>query len=64
LWSIAFPGISTGIYGFPRDLAAAIAVREVLAFLPTSPNPDKVILVAFDDDGHAALQTALAGSIP
>ncbi len=57
--SIAFPGISTGIYGYPRDLAAAVAVREVRAFLADHPVPDKVILVAFDDDGHAALRAAL-----
>ena len=31
--SIAFPCISTGIYGYPKEDAAAIAVREVRAFL-------------------------------
>lgn len=62
LQTIAFPGISTGIYGFPRDQAAAIAIWEVRTFLANSPIPDKVILVAFDDESHAVLQTAFAAS--
>lgn len=61
LHSVAFPGISTGTYGYPKDSAAAIAVREVRAFLADHPLPEKVILVAFDDEGHAALRAALDG---
>lgn len=57
--SVAFPSISTGIYGFPKDLAAAVAVREIRSFLAANSIPDKVILVAFDEDSHAALRTAL-----
>jgi O-acetyl-ADP-ribose deacetylase (regulator of RNase III) len=45
--SIAFPAISTGIYGFPKDRAAEIAVRS-LSNLETSVT--RVILVAFDDE--------------
>jgi O-acetyl-ADP-ribose deacetylase (regulator of RNase III) len=62
LGTVAFPGISTGIYGFPRDRAASIAVGEIKAFLSNSPIPDKVILVAFDEESHSALRTALAAS--
>ena len=36
--SIAFPSISTGVYGYPVEEAAAIAVREVRAFLVTHPD--------------------------
>ena len=61
LHSVAFPGISTGIYGYPKDSAAAIAVREVRAFLADHPLPEKVILVAFDDEAIAALRAALDG---
>ena len=44
--SIAFPAVSTGIYGFPADRAAAIAVRTVRGADSTL---EKVRLVAFDD---------------
>src|SRR5665648_194117 len=33
--TLAFPGISTGVYGFPKDLAALIAVKETMRFLNT-----------------------------
>jgi O-acetyl-ADP-ribose deacetylase (regulator of RNase III) len=48
--TIAFPGISTGIYGFPKDLAAVIAVNETRRFLSRNSYPEKVIFVAYDDD--------------
>jgi len=53
LTSLAFPAISCGIYGYPLDQAARIAVREVRAF------PGTVLLVAFGDDMYAALTAAL-----
>ena len=46
--SVAFPAISTGIYGFPLERAARIAVREVRAFLEKIPLLEKVIFVCFD----------------
>jgi O-acetyl-ADP-ribose deacetylase len=48
--SIAFPGISTGVYGFPRDLAAVIALNETRRFLSRNSYPGKVIFVAYDDE--------------
>lgn len=48
--TIAFPGISTGVYGFPKDLAALIAVNETRRFIRQSSLPEKIIFVAFDDD--------------
>lgn len=46
--TIAFPAISTGIYGFPKDQAADIAVNEVRRFLSKNDLPRKVIFVSFD----------------
>lgn len=50
LRSVAFPGISTGIYGYPKPEAAAIAVREVQQFLAAHEWPQEVVLVAFDEE--------------
>ena len=57
--TIAFPAISCGVYGYPIDQAAAIAVREVTAF---SNQFDRIILVAFDADVYASLERALRSS--
>lgn len=45
--SVAFPAISTGVYGFPMERAARIAVRETQAFLRAHELPEEVILVCF-----------------
>ena len=45
--TIAFPAISTGVYGYPRDEAAAIAVRETMA---AADRFDRILLVAFDEE--------------
>lgn len=48
--TIAFPGISTGVYGFPKDLAALIAVTETRRFLEKNSYPEKVIFVTFNEE--------------
>jgi O-acetyl-ADP-ribose deacetylase len=48
LKSVAFPAISTGIYRFPPEQAASIAVRTVRQFLSTPSSLERIILVAFD----------------
>jgi O-acetyl-ADP-ribose deacetylase (regulator of RNase III) len=45
--TIAFPAISTGVYGFPLERATAIAVREVKSFLEKNPALEKVVFVCF-----------------
>ena len=45
---MAFPAISTGIYGFPLERATRIAVREVRAFLKKNSSIEKVLFVCFD----------------
>lgn len=50
--SVAFPGISTGIYGFPREEAAEIAVTETRKFLTNNDYPRKVIFVTFSGSDY------------
>ena len=49
--TVAFPAISTGVYRFPLEIAAGIAVRTVQAFLSEHQRPAKVFLVCFGEDG-------------
>jgi O-acetyl-ADP-ribose deacetylase (regulator of RNase III) len=60
LASIAFPAISTGIYGFPADRAAEIAVDTILATLRGREHPARVILCCFGQASAAAHGAALA----
>ncbi|MDO7877282.1 O-acetyl-ADP-ribose deacetylase [Hymenobacter sp. ASUV-10] len=58
--SVAFPGISTGIYGYPKKEAAAIAVREVRQFLSENEFPQVVEFVVFDDESRRIYERELA----
>jgi O-acetyl-ADP-ribose deacetylase (regulator of RNase III) len=51
LVSVSFPNISTGIYHFPKDLAAGIAVKTVVDFLASHPVME-VKLVCFDEENY------------
>lgn len=57
--SVAFPAISCGIYGYPENQAAEIAVREVRAFQAEHGSPQRVLLVAFDGRMRDVLQAVL-----
>lgn len=50
--TIAFPNISTGVYGFPKEKAAAIAIKTVAGFIKNHPEIEKVIFVCFDRDNY------------
>lgn len=60
LGSIAFPAISTGIYRFPVELAALIAVNETIRFLKNHNHPGKVIFVTFSDENYESYRKALS----
>ena len=57
--TIAVPAIATGVYGFPRDRAARIAVAEVAAYLAQNEIPGMVIFVCFDEANRDAYNAAL-----
>lgn len=56
---VAFPAISTGVFGFPRNLAADIAVRSVAA---AETSVQKIILVAYDPVGFRLYEERLTGT--
>jgi O-acetyl-ADP-ribose deacetylase (regulator of RNase III) len=59
LASVAFPAISTGIYGFPPGRAADIAVTAVIGALATAPVVERVIFCCFSDASARLHQQAL-----
>jgi O-acetyl-ADP-ribose deacetylase len=56
LQSIAFPAISTGIYGYPMEEAARIAVREIWEFLERPGPVKEVRVVLFDEEALRAFE--------
>jgi len=61
--SIAFPNISTGIYGYPKKDAAVIAIKTVLDLLQNNPALPKVYFVCFDEENFSIYQNIIA-SLP
>ena len=61
--TIAFPNISTGIYRFPKDEAAKIAVETVIKFIITSDKIEKVIFICFEDDNFNYIKQELISQI-
>jgi O-acetyl-ADP-ribose deacetylase len=56
---VAFPAIATGVYGFPKDEAAQIAVAAVRAHLSAAEMPERVFFVCFDEATADAYRRAL-----
>ncbi len=48
--TIAFPGISTGIYGYPKEKACDVAISTVTGFLQQDTSLEEVIFVCFDEE--------------
>lgn len=61
LKSIAFPNISTGVYGFPKPLAAQIAIKCVKNFIQKNSHPKLVTFVCFDDENFQIYKRLLDG---
>ncbi|MDM8331086.1 O-acetyl-ADP-ribose deacetylase [Limosilactobacillus pontis] len=57
--SVAFPSISTGVYAFPLDLAAPIALTTIRDFLDTAAVVETVTMVCYDPQTLAAYRQAL-----
>ena len=63
LTSVAFPGISTGVYGYPFELATEVAVKTVRSTLLEMPAIQEVIFCCFSAHHLAAYQSTLASSL-
>ena len=57
--SIAFPNISTGAYGFPKEKAAEIAIETVTEFTEKNKIKDEVIFCCFDDENYGIYKQKL-----
>ncbi|KQS28374.1 O-acetyl-ADP-ribose deacetylase [Dyadobacter sp. Leaf189] len=58
--TIAFPNISTGVYGFPKQRAAEIAVQTVQEFLKQTADIEQVIFVCYDDENFGIYKKLLS----
>lgn len=58
--TLAFPSISTGVYRFPTERAANIAVQEIRSFLAAEQSLEQVRMVCFDDNTLRCYRTAVA----
>jgi O-acetyl-ADP-ribose deacetylase len=59
LQSIAFPSLSTGVYGYPLDLAAPIALRTIVQHIQKPTNLKEVLMVLFGDRAYQAYEKAM-----
>jgi O-acetyl-ADP-ribose deacetylase (regulator of RNase III) len=59
--SIAFPNISTGVYGYPKDKAAHVAIETVNATLNETPGIELVIFVCFNEENFRFYEEILNG---
>lgn len=57
--TIAFPSISTGVYNFPKERAAKIAIAAVRKFIRTGRSLDEVLFVCFDRENHEIYERLL-----
>ena len=58
--TVDFPSISTGVYRFPLDRAASVAVATIADFLKAHPEIERVRMVCFDERTRASYDAAIA----
>ncbi len=61
--TIAFPNISTGVYRFPKNIAADIAISTVKEFTRINSGIDKIIFCTFDDENYQIYKEELKKDI-
>ena len=59
LETVAFPNISTGVYGYPKDKAASVAVESVRQTLKETPGINRVVFACFDDENYRLYEREL-----
>ncbi|MCF8378411.1 MAG: O-acetyl-ADP-ribose deacetylase [Bacteroidales bacterium] len=59
LKSIAFPNISTGVYRFPKEEAAKIAIAEIRKFQKQFDTPERILFVCFDEENYSLYHNLL-----
>ena len=57
--TLAFPAISTGVFGYPKDAAARVAYQSIRSFLDGSDRPRQVILIFFSGDDAQGFLAAI-----
>lgn len=57
--SVALPAISTGVFGFPLEMAAEISVAAARSFAPNAEYVQRVVFCLFDDKTYSAFEAAL-----
>ncbi len=64
LRGVAFPAISTGVYGYPKAQAAKVAARAVVEVLHRDPDAfDQILFVCFDEDNRALYDAAVRDAV-
>lgn len=60
LISVAFPNISTGVYGFPKEDAARVALAAVTAYLNAHDTPESVVFCCYDEENYSIYERLLS----
>ncbi len=62
--TIAFPNISTGVYRFPKEKAARIALDETGKFLSYNKSIERIIFACFDEENYNIYKRMIDGTLP